>query len=138
MESLMHLFGSATGVASHDLRAVVVSILAAFASSHVLALVYVWSHRGLSYSQSFVQTLVMAGVATSLMMLVIGNNIVWGIGMIGALALVRFRTNLREPRDMIFIFTALILGIASGTRAFAVVIVGTVAFSLVAIYLSRL
>jgi hypothetical protein len=73
-----------------------------------------------------------------MMMLVIGNNIVWGIGMVGALALVRFRTNLRDPRDMMFIFMSLVIGLAAGTMALAVAIAGTVVFSLVALYLGRL
>jgi uncharacterized membrane protein YhiD involved in acid resistance len=129
-----------TGVAATsaiDLRTALLAILVAFVCSHVLAVVYVWSYRGLSYSQSFVQTLVMAGVATSMMMVVIGNNVVWGIGMVGALALVRFRTNLRDSRDMIFVFASLVVGLACGTRAFAVAISGTILFSLVAMYLSR-
>ncbi|MBS1824611.1 MAG: DUF4956 domain-containing protein [Acidobacteria bacterium] len=120
-----------------DLRTALVSLLAAFAMSHLLAIVYVWSHRGLSYAQSFIQTLVMSGVATAMMMLAIGNNIVWGIGVVGALALVRFRTNLRDPRDMVFIFAALVAGIACGTRAYALGTVGTIIFSLVALYLSH-
>jgi uncharacterized membrane protein YhiD involved in acid resistance len=121
-----------------DLPVMLAAMLVAFANAHVLAIVYVWSHRGLSYSHSFVQTLVMAGVATSMMMLVIGNNMVWGIGMVGALALVRFRTNLRDPRDMVFVFASLVTGLASGTGAFAIAISGTALFCLIALYLSRM
>ncbi len=119
-----------------DLRIAGTVLIAAFAMAHTLALVYVWTHRGLSYSQSFVQTLVMSAVVTALMMMTIGNNLVWGIGMVGAMALVRFRTNLRDPRDMIFVFAALVTGIAAGTRAYALGALGTVAFSLVAVYLA--
>jgi hypothetical protein len=118
-----------------DLRIAATVLLSSFAMSHLLALVYVWTHRGLSYSQSFVQTLVMSSVVTSLMMLTIGNNLVWGIGMVGAMALVRFRTNLRDPRDMVFVFAALVCGIAAGTRAYGLGALGTCAFALVAFYL---
>jgi hypothetical protein len=119
-------------------QAAAASLLIAFAVCHVIALAYVWSHRGLSYSKSFVQSLVLAGVAAATMMLVIGNNIVWGIGMVGAMALVRFRTNLRDSRDMIFVFDSLIVGLACGTRAYAVAAVATLLFSLTALYLSRM
>lgn len=119
-----------------DLRVTLTVLLSAFAMSHLLALVYVWTHRGLSYSQSFVQTLVMSSVVTAMMMLTIGNNLVWGIGMMGAMALVRFRTNLRDPRDMVFVFAALVSGIAAGTRAFGLGALGVAAFSLVAFYLA--
>jgi hypothetical protein len=121
-----------------DIRTALLAMLVAFLCSHVIALVYLWSHRSLSYSQSFVQALVMASVGSAMMMLVIGNNIVWGIGMVGALALVRFRTNLRDPRDMMFIFMSLVIGLASGTMALSVAVSGTVVFSLVALYLGRL
>lgn len=120
-----------------DLRVAATVLLAAFAMSHLLALVYVWTHQGLSFSQSFVQTLVMSSVVTAMMMLTIGNNLVWGIGMVGAMALVRFRTNLRDPRDMVFVFAALVSGIAAGTRAYGLGAVGTTAFCLVAIYLAK-
>lgn len=125
-----------TGAAAVDLRAAVTALLAAFALSHLIALVYVWTHRGLSYSPSFVQTLVMGGVVTALMMLTIGNNLVWGIGMVGAMALVRFRTSLRDPRDMIFVFASLVSGIACGTRAFSLGFLGAGVFALSAFYLA--
>lgn len=134
----MDLLTRATSTQAIDWRAALLAMLVAFLCSHVVALVYLWSHRSLSYSQSFVQALVMASVGSSMMMLVIGNNIVWGIGMVGALALVRFRTNLRDPRDMMFIFMSLVIGLAAGTMALSVALAGTVVFSLVALYLGRL
>lgn len=118
------------------LRDAAIALLTAFVATHIIALVYVWTHQGMSFSQSFVQSLVMSGVVTATMMLAIGNNIVWGIGVVGALALVRFRTNLRDPRDIIFIFAALVAGVASGTRSFALAGLGTAAFCLVSLYLA--
>lgn len=70
----MELLNAVNSTLSVDLRTAVVAILAAFAATHVLAVVYVWTYRGLSYSQSFVQSLVMGGVATSMMMLAIGDR----------------------------------------------------------------
>lgn len=114
-----------------------VVLLTAFVLSHLIAVIYVWTHQDLSYSQSFVQTLVMSSVVTATMMLAIGNNVVWGIGVVGALTLVRFRTNLRDPRDIVFVFASLVAGVASGTRAFALASVGTIMFCLVAVYLAK-
>lgn len=120
------------------MRDAVAALLTAFVLSHVIGLVYVWSHQGLSYSNTFVQSLVMSGVVTTTMMLAIGSNVVWGIGVVGALALVRFRTNVRDPRDIIFVFAALVSGVAAGTRAYGLAVLGTVTFCLVALYLSRI
>jgi uncharacterized membrane protein YhiD involved in acid resistance len=113
------------------------ALLSAFVLSHFIALVYVWSHQGLSYSNTFVQSLVMGGVVTTTMMLAIGSNVVWGIGVVGALALVRFRTNVRDPRDILFVFASLVVGVACGTRGYGLAVLGTLMFSLVALYLSR-
>lgn len=119
-------------------REAAAALLSAFVLCHFIALVYVWTHQGLSYSNTFVQSLVMSGIVTTTMMLAIGNNIVWGIGVVGALALVRFRTNVRDPRDIIFVFAALVAGVAAGTRAYALALLGTSGFCLVAMYLSRI
>jgi len=119
------------------LRDAAASLMTAFVLSHLIALIYVWSHQAISYSQSFVQSLVMSGVVTATMMLAIGNNVVWGIGVVGALALVRFRTNLRDTRDIVFVFAALVSGVAAGTRAYGLAALGTLAFCAIAMYLSK-
>jgi uncharacterized membrane protein YhiD involved in acid resistance len=124
------------GTSITDFRVALLSTLIAFALSHLVAASYSWTHSGLSYSRSFVHALVMGGVVASMLMLAIGNNLVWGIGIVGTLAIIRFRTNLRDPRDMIFMFAALAAGIAAGVRAYAVGIIGTIIFCLVSLYLN--
>jgi hypothetical protein len=134
---MIDLLNSLEGTSVTDFRVALVSILIAFALAHLVAASYSWTHQGLSYSRSFVHALVMGGVVASMLMLAIGNNLVWGIGIVGTLAIIRFRTNLRDPRDMVFVFAALAAGIAAGVRAYAVGILGTAVFCLVALYLSR-
>jgi hypothetical protein len=131
------LLNSLEGSSVTDFRVALLSILLAFALSHLVAAAYSWTHCGLSYSHSFVHSLVMGGVVASMLMLAIGNNLVWGIGIVGTLAIIRFRTNLRDPRDMIFMFAALAAGIAAGVRAYAVGVLGTAFFCLVSLYLNR-
>jgi Domain of unknown function (DUF4956) len=114
------------------------AVLGAFVLVHFLAFSYVWSHRSMSYSTSFVRSMVLGSVATSVMMLAVGNNLAWGIGVMGALAMVRFRTSLRDPRDMMYMFAALITGICSGTHAYAIGLVGTLGFAAVALYLNHI
>lgn len=134
---MLDLLNSVEGASAADFRAALVSILLAFALSHLVAAAYSWTHLGLSYSRSFVHSLVMGGVVAAMLMLAIGNNLVWGIGIVGTLAIIRFRTNLRDPRDMIFMFAALAAGIAAGVRAYAVGILGTAVFCLVSLYLNK-
>ena len=114
----------------------VLSLILAFLVSAVLAQVYVTTHRGLSYSRSFVQSLVLGAIVSCMLMLAIGNNLARGIGILGTLAIIRFRSSMKDPRDMVFIFAALATGIAMGVRAFAAALVGTVVFSAAAYLLA--
>jgi uncharacterized membrane protein YhiD involved in acid resistance len=71
----------------------------------------------------------------SLVMMVIGNNIVTAFGLIGALAIIRFRNVLKDTRDTVFIFLALVIGMASGSGKYLTAIVGTSGTVIVALYL---
>ncbi len=134
----MDLLDSMVGTSVPDVRAALLSVLAGFILSHLVAAVYAWTHRGLSYSRSFVHALILGGVVASMLMLAIGSNLVWGIGIVGTLAIIRFRTNLRDPRDMVFVFAALAAGIAAGVRAYAAGTVGTLIFCAAALYLNSI
>jgi hypothetical protein len=62
---------------------------------------------GLSYSRNFVQALVLSSVVAATVMQAIGDNVGRGLGMLGALSIVRFRTSFKDPRDIMFLFAAL-------------------------------
>lgn len=111
---------------------VALSLLTAFLLSSVVAFVYVKTHRGLSYSRSFVQSLVLGGIVAATVMLAIGNNLARGLGIVGTLAIIRFRSTMKDPRDMMFVFAAIAVGVAAGVRAIEVGVAGTVVFSLAA------
>jgi uncharacterized membrane protein YhiD involved in acid resistance len=104
------------------------SLLLAFALAQLIGAVYVWTFRGMSYSVGLVHAMIIGSTIAAMLMLAIGNSIAAGLGIAGGLALVRFRTALREPRDMMFVFAALAVGIASGLGAHAVAVLGTVMF----------
>lgn len=111
-----------------DWRTAAISLVLAFALAQLVAGTYIVTFRGLSYSRSFVQSMAMGGIVTALLMLAIGNSIPAGIGIAGGLAIIRFRTTMRDPRDMVFVFAALAVGIAAGLRAFAPALLGTLIF----------
>jgi uncharacterized membrane protein YhiD involved in acid resistance len=69
-------------------------------------------------------------------MLAIGDEIARGLGLVGAIAVIRFRTSLKDTRDLMFAFAALAIGIACGTLAFPVAILGTAVFCGAIVYLS--
>ncbi|MBM4024677.1 MAG: DUF4956 domain-containing protein [Planctomycetes bacterium] len=116
-------------------QAVLLSLLLAFVLGQVLAWVYYATHCGLSYSRSYVQSLILITVVVSLVMTVIGNNIITAFGLMGALAIVRFRNVIKDTRDISFIFCALVVGMAVGTHRYVTAILGTAVLSLIMLYL---
>lgn len=114
--------------AGHDrtVETMVLSFLLAFVLGQVIAWIYQRTHSGLSYSRSFTQSLVIMTLVVSLVMYVIGDNIVTAFGLLGALALIRFRNVLKDTRDTVFVFISLVVGMTVGTQRFLLAIVGTV------------
>ena len=112
------------------------SLSVSFVLGLILATVYRWTHQGFSYGRSFLHTMVLATIVITVMIMAIGNNMARGLGILGAMAFVRFRTPIRDPRDIIFLFAALSIGIASGAQVHGIAIVGTIYFCLTAFFLS--
>ncbi len=112
-----------------------VAFLLAFLLGHVFAAVYIFTHTGLSYSKSFVQSLLLITIIVTMSMMTIGNNLVVAFGLIGALAVVRFRNILKDTRDTAFVFFSLVVGMALGTGGYVIAVGGTLVFSLVTLYL---
>ena len=70
---------------------ITMAMLLSFVLCSIVGLTYRMTHRGISYSQSYVQTLVLMGMVVSLVMLVVGSNIARAFSLVGALSIVRFR-----------------------------------------------
>jgi uncharacterized membrane protein YhiD involved in acid resistance len=101
----------------------------------VIALVYRLTYRGASYSSSFVNSLVLLSLITTVVILVIGNNLARAFGLVGAMSIIRFRTAVRDVLDIVFIFFALSIGMAAGVGLNSVAIIGTIFISLIIILL---
>lgn len=114
---------------------VLLSVLLAFVLGQVIAWVYYFTHAGLSYSRAFVQSLVMVTVVVALIMTVIGNNVTRAFGLMGAMSIIRFRNVVKDTRDMLFIFCGLVIGMAAGTQAYTIAIIGAISVSLIFLYL---
>jgi uncharacterized membrane protein YhiD involved in acid resistance len=114
---------------------IVFSLLLTFVLSFVFATIYRWTFAGFSYSRSFVHTMVLGSMVVCLVIMAIGNNLARGLGILGTLAIIRFRTNIRDPRDMIFLFASFGTGIACGASSFNVAVVGTITISAAALVL---
>ena len=113
-------------------------LLLAFALSMLIAWIYRFTHRGVSYSQSYVHTLVIMGTVVALIMLIIGSNIARAFALVGALSIIRFRNAMKESRDVGFIFLVMAVGMAVGTRFYLLAIYSTAILSAIVVALYKL
>ncbi|MBI5384656.1 MAG: DUF4956 domain-containing protein [Verrucomicrobia bacterium] len=132
LESLLH---GDYGLQPTNLPAVILGLLLAFAAGHVMAWVYMITHSGLSYSRSFVNSLIVMPTIVTLVMNVLANNLITAFGLMAVFAVVRFRNILRDTLDTTYILTVLVIGMACGTQKFTTAVLGCAACALGMLYL---
>ena len=98
-------------------------LLTALVMGAVIYFVYRKFYTGVIYSRSFAITLVGMTVLTAMVTLAISTNIVISLGMVGALSIVRFRTAVKDPLDLLYLFWAITTGITSGAGMYVLVLV---------------
>ncbi|HIT34542.1 MAG TPA: DUF4956 domain-containing protein [Candidatus Faecousia intestinigallinarum] len=111
-----------------------VSVVIAF----FIFLSYMLSHEGSIYSKKFNVSLMALTTITTAVMIVIGNNLALSLGMVGALSIVRFRTAIKDSRDTIYLFWAIVVGICCGAGDFLVAGLGSAFTFLVFLLLGRI
>lgn len=116
---------------------VVLALVLGFALSAFIGWIYKITHRGSSYTQSFVFTLVLNGMVVAVVMLIVGSNIARAFSLVGALSIIRFRNAVKESRDVGFIFFTMAVGMAVGTRFYLLAIIATVVISLIILLMTR-
>lgn len=133
-----NLFGTTGAMPTLSPVTVVFGIAVSFLLSLTIALVYKKTHKGLSYSQSFMFTLVLLGTLVSVVMLIIGSSIAAAFTLFGAFSLIRFRTAVKDTKDISFVFWVLVTGMAVGTGNVITAIIETAFVSAIVFALSRI
>lgn len=110
---------------------VLFSTILSFLLALVIGWVYKKTYKGVSYTQSYVHTLIMLAMIVSLIMLIIGSNIARAFSLVGALSIIRFRNAVKDTRDVGYIFFAMAIGMACGTRFYLLAVVGTFVISFI-------
>ena len=108
---------------------VTLTIVMSFVLALVVAQTYKVTYRGANYSQSYVHTLVLMSMVVAVIMLIIGSNIARAFTLVGALSIIRFRNAVKDTRDVGFIFFAMAVGMACGTRFYLIGVVATLVIS---------
>jgi Domain of unknown function (DUF4956) len=115
------------GAAPTNYTALIIALLLAFVCGHAIAWVYMLTHTGLSYSRSYVNTLVLMPVIVALVMMILANNVVLAFGLMAIFAMVRFRSILRDTLDTAYVLAVIVIGLACGTLKFTSAAIGCLA-----------
>ena len=135
-EYLLQLLETSGGELS--IGAIVLRLAFAVVIGGFIFLSYRLSHSGSIYSVKFNVSLVTLTVVTTTVMIVIGNNIALSLGMVGALSIVRFRTAIKDSRDTVYIFWAIVVGICCGSGDYLVASAGSAVVFLVLLLFGRI
>lgn len=111
---------------------ILINLLLSFIFGLVISIVYKYTHKGLSYSQSFMITNVFVSVIVCMVIMIIGNNLARAFALVGALSIIRFRTVVKDTKDTAYIFWSLASGMATGTGSYFLALAGNVILSLIA------
>ena len=115
------------GAAPTNYIALVIALLLAFVCGHAVAWAYIFTHTGLSYSRSYVKTLILIPVIVALVMMILANNLVLAFGLMAIFAMVRFRSILRDTLDTAYVLAVIVIGLACGTCKFTSAVIGCLA-----------
>ena len=116
---------------------IIINLILSFIFGITISLVYKHTHKGLSYSQSFMITNVFVSVIVCMVIMIIGNNLARAFALVGALSIIRFRTVVKDTKDTAYIFWSLASGMATGTGSYFLAVAGNVILSLIAFILYK-
>jgi ABC-type spermidine/putrescine transport system permease subunit II len=119
------------------LEPIVSALVVSFAIGWLIHFVYQKSFRGVVYNQAFSVSLAVLTILTTIVTLAISSNIALSLGMVGALSIVRYRTAIKDPADIIFLFWAVASGITIGAKIPYLAVVGALIVILMLLTIGR-
>lgn len=134
MEASLDLFKSAKVYSPSE---IIINLLLSFFFGLIISLIYKKTHKGLSYSQSFMITNVFVSVIVCMVIMIIGNNLARAFALVGALSIIRFRTVVKDTKDTAYIFWSLASGMATGTGSYFLALAGNAIIGLIAFILYK-
>ena len=132
MQTLNDFFNISHSTHIYNPNGILLNFAVAFTLGMLVSWIYKKTHRGLSYSQSFMLTNIFVAVIVCMVIMVIGNNLARAFALVGALSIIRFRTVVKDTKDTAYIFWALAAGMAAGTGSYFLAIAGSTIISIMA------
>lgn len=118
-------------ISNRDIFDIVFSLGLSLFIAFIISQIYKFTHRGLNYELSFMTTLVLLAPIVASVMLFIRGDLVLSLGLIGSLSIIRFRTPIKDTRDMVFLFWVISVGLGSGTYNWIIVIISTIVIAFI-------
>ena len=122
--------------ADFSIAAASVSLLSALFIGLFIFLIYKKTYAGVMYSKPFNTSLVLLSVLTTFVILAVTSNVVLSLGMVGALSIVRFRTAIKEPLDLVFLFWSISVGIILGAGLYSLAFLGSAFITVILLVLT--
>lgn len=120
-------------ISSVSIIDMIITLILAFGLGVFIFLIYKKTYSGIAYSSSFGTTLIALTMITSVVILAVTSNVVLSLGMVGALSIVRFRTAIKEPLDIAFLFWSIAVGIVLASGMIPLAIIGSVIIGIILI-----
>ena len=137
MDSVFEAFKETLGQDRPTEVEVIFAMLLSLGLNLTIGGVYKATYRGTRYSQDYVQTLVIMGLVTTILIMVVSGNMSIAFGMFAAFSVIRFRRNLGQARDLGFVLFAMATGMVVGARFYSMAVVTTLITSAMIIILTR-
>ena len=138
IDDTIQLFSDNLNFAELSPASMIAAMVSALVCGIVIYLIYRFCYRGIVYSDNFNVLLVMITAITAFIIMTISSNVVLSLGMVGALSIVRFRTAIKDPLDIGFLFWAIAAGLTAGAGLYFVAVFGTVLIAVIYIIFSLL
>ena len=116
---------------------IIINVVVALTCGLFIAYIYKKSYKGAGYSASFSNSMIILTMITSIVIMVIGNNLARAFGLVGAMSIIRFRTAVKDTQDIVFIFFGLAVGMASGVGYHKMAIFGSLFIGLMILLLTK-
>jgi hypothetical protein len=112
---------------SEDIFNIIFSLIVSIIIGLVISQTYKLTHRGVNYESTFMTSLVMLAPIVAVVMFFIQGNLVLSLGLVGSLSIIRFRTPIKDTRDMVYLFWVIAVGLGAGTYHWGIVIISSLA-----------